>query len=45
MGDIEALMGIFGASLDWKRIEGYFVMFGRQDAFEELRFKYDAPHE
>ncbi|MBK5274057.1 MAG: nucleotidyltransferase family protein [Desulfuromonadales bacterium] len=42
MGDIEALMAIFGAELDWERIEGYFALFELQKTFEELRLKYNV---
>ena len=42
MTDIEALMRIFGASLDWQRIEGYFELFGMQEQVAELRRHYDA---
>lgn len=42
MVDIEALMNIFGAKLDWNRIKGYFELFSRQDTFAKLRLKYDV---
>ena len=42
MTDIEALMNIFRAKLDWKRIEEYFKLFGRETTFTQLRDKYDA---
>jgi hypothetical protein len=42
MNDIEALMRIFGSSLDWKRIEGYFELFGMQAAVAGLRKEYDV---
>ena len=42
MVDIEALMNIFGAKLDWKRIYGYFELFGRQETAAKLRLKYDV---
>ena len=41
MADIEALMEIFGSNLDWKRIEGYFELFGMKESATELRQKYD----
>jgi hypothetical protein len=43
MADIEALMKIFGEALDWKRIEGYFVLFGMQDDAAKLKGKYYDP--
>ncbi len=42
MTDIEALMRIFGAVLDWKRIEEYFDLFGMQEEAAKLRQKYDV---
>jgi hypothetical protein len=42
MVDIEALMNIFGAKLDWKRICEYFELFGRQETATRLRLKYDV---
>ncbi|MDO9068730.1 MAG: hypothetical protein Q7W05_09785 [Deltaproteobacteria bacterium] len=41
MADIEALMKILGESLDWKRIEGYFELFGMQETLAGLRQTYD----
>ncbi|MFA7404540.1 MAG: nucleotidyl transferase AbiEii/AbiGii toxin family protein [Pelobacteraceae bacterium] len=41
MADIEALMNIFRANLDWKRIEGYFNLFGMQVDFAWLQEKYE----
>jgi len=41
MTDIEALMKIFGSSLDWDRINNYFELFGMQDTAAELKAKYD----
>jgi Uncharacterised nucleotidyltransferase len=43
MTDIEALMNIFGAALDWKRIEEYFELFDLLETASTLREKYDAP--
>ncbi|MFZ4438306.1 MAG: nucleotidyl transferase AbiEii/AbiGii toxin family protein [Syntrophales bacterium] len=42
MADIEALMNIFAAKLDWKRMEGYFELFEMQETFAKLRQKYNA---
>lgn len=42
MTDIEALMKIFGRTLDWVRIEEYFKLFGRAETLAELRCKYDV---
>lgn len=33
MVDIEALMNIFRSTLDWKRIEEYFQLFGSGETF------------
>lgn len=41
MADIEALMNIFGAKLDWMRIQGYFELFEMQEICAELRRRYD----
>jgi len=40
MADIEALMKLFGSTLDWTRIEGYFELFGRTETFVKLRQTY-----
>jgi hypothetical protein len=42
MADIEALMNIFGAKLDWKRIEDYFELFDMREIAAKLRKKYDV---
>jgi hypothetical protein len=42
MTDIEALMRIFGKTLDWQRIEGYFELFEMQELAEKLRREFDA---
>lgn len=42
MADIEALMKIFGSSLDWMRIEGYFELFGMMETFDRMRKAYDV---
>jgi hypothetical protein len=44
MADIEALMRILGATLNWGRIEGYFELFGMQETFFGLRQMYDPTH-
>lgn len=43
MADIEALMRIYGNTLDWQRIDGYFELFGLQETGTSLRQTYDIP--
>jgi len=38
--DIEELMRLHGATLDWLLIEEYFALFEMQQLFAELRSKY-----
>jgi len=40
LADIEALMEIYGGSIDWPIIEEYFDLFEFNDLFEELKSKY-----
>jgi len=42
MADIEALMKIFGTTLDWQRIEEYFNLFGMLETAKGLRGRYDV---
>jgi hypothetical protein len=41
--DIEELLRLHGATLDWQLVEEYFDLFGMHDLFAELKSKY-APH-
>ncbi len=38
--DIEELMRLHGATLDWTLVEDYFTLFERGELFQELRGKY-----
>ena len=38
--DIEALMELFGDTLDWPRVQEYFALFRMGQRFDELRGKY-----
>ena len=38
--DIEELMRLHGATLDWTLVEDYFILFERGELFQELRGKY-----
>jgi predicted nucleotidyltransferase len=40
MADIEALMSVSRAGMDWRLIEEYFALFRLDELFEELRRKY-----
>lgn len=42
MYDIEALMRIHGAGLDWELVGGYFELFDCTELFQELKGKYHA---
>jgi len=44
MADIEALMRILGATMNWGQIKGYFELFGMQETFAKLRQTYDTTH-
>ena len=41
--DIEELLRLHGATLDWQMVEEYFDLFDMNTLFAELRSKY-APH-
>ena len=38
--DIESLMFRFGKKLDWELLGGHFILFEKEDKFNELRKKY-----
>lgn len=40
LADIEVLMGAHGSTIDWALIEEYFVLFGLDEMFKELKRKY-----
>jgi len=40
LADIEALSALYGARLDWVRIDEYFSIFGFEEMAKELRRKY-----
>jgi predicted nucleotidyltransferase len=43
LADIESLMELYGADLDWKRIEEYFELFDMSDLLAELEARYHVP--
>ena len=43
LADIESLMELYGADLDWKRIEEYFELFDMSDLLGELEARYHVP--
>lgn len=42
LGDMEGLMRILGAELNWERMEVYFALFSMQELFRELKERYHA---
>ncbi len=40
LADIETLLALYGARLDWERIDEYFSIFGFEEMAKELRRKY-----
>lgn len=40
LADIEALMRIHGARLDWQLVESYFSLFEHEDLFASLKGRY-----
>ena len=40
LADIEVLINTHKSTIDWSLIEEYFVLFGLNDMFKELRMKY-----
>lgn len=44
LADIESLMALYGARLDWPLIEEYFSIFGMTDLARELQEKYSGAH-
>lgn len=41
VADIEALMRLYGAKLNWQRIEEFYDIFGRKEEAAELRRRFD----
>ncbi len=44
LADIERLMDLYGAKLDWKRIQEYYDIFGLGEEAERLRKKFKRAH-
>lgn len=42
LADIEALLALYGARLDWARIDEYFSIFGFEEMAKELREKHSG---
>lgn len=40
LADIESLMRLHGARLDWQLVQSYFELFGQEDLFKSLRGRY-----
>ena len=39
-GDIERLMTLYGADLDWDRLQEYYELFGMGDEASQLRARF-----
>lgn len=44
LADIEALLDLHGAQLDWDLLEEYFDLFAQGELLERLRERYGRPH-